>query len=489
MNQHVSQLRVLMLTAYPDIGGPLPKLAPLVAEGLRLCDCDVVIEGWSAHHAGHEPLAAKLVGRTADLLRVHRRIRAWRPDVVYVATAHNWPGLLRDLQLALTVRRGRPPLVLHLHGSECGRLGQPGQEILTALSILLARRASSVMLLSTEEMRSWRRTCPHVDFGVVVNPFVAPQIDQERQARRQSDAHSRPPILLTVARLIPEKGVFDLLDALAIVRRSRPCRLLVAGTGPARDDLVRRIATLQLEDAVDLLGYVSGPQLEETYRRADLFVLPTYFAEGFPLSIMEAMSQGCPSSRLESGAPPTSSSPGSMGYSSPGTRKPWPRRSWSAGRRPLRARMAQANVDRVAEFAPERVIPRYAEILHAAAQRPQPRRRPIPTQPHEGCRQGPGWSMVRWRASSTSGEVIGIPRVFVHSLQRSAARGFNGASGVLAELDSPSARDAPFQMFQALATFHTSSRSDAMWPWPAMSHLSRATEVFTSSRTLSGTER
>ena len=68
-------MRVLMLTAFPDIGGPLPKLAPLVADGLSRCGCDVVIEGWSAHRAGHESVAAKLFGRTADLVRVHRRTR------------------------------------------------------------------------------------------------------------------------------------------------------------------------------------------------------------------------------------------------------------------------------------------------------------------------------------------------------------------------------------------------------------------------------
>ena len=90
-------------------------------------------------------------------------------------------GWLRDLALALTVRRGRPPLVLHLHGSECDRLGRPGEELFTALSALLARRASSVMLLSTEELPAWRRTCPQVQFDVVVNPFV-PTADRPRAA-------------------------------------------------------------------------------------------------------------------------------------------------------------------------------------------------------------------------------------------------------------------------------------------------------------------
>jgi len=135
------RMRVLMLTAFPTIGGPLPKLAPLVAEGLSRCGCDVVIEGWSAHRAGRESLVAKLLGRSADLLRVQRRIREWRPDVIYVATAHNWPALLRDVPLALTVSRGRPPLVVHLHGSESDRLATRGGALFKACSAYVARRS------------------------------------------------------------------------------------------------------------------------------------------------------------------------------------------------------------------------------------------------------------------------------------------------------------------------------------------------------------
>jgi glycosyltransferase involved in cell wall biosynthesis len=342
-----------------------------VSDGLRRCGCDVTVEGWSAHHAGHEGLAAKLVGRTADLMRVHRRIRAWRPEVVYVATAHNWPGLLRDLPLALSVRRGRPPLVLHLHGSECDRLGLPGQRIFTVLSRLLVRRASSVMLLSTEELRSWRRACPKVDFGVVANPFVAPQVDHQRQAGSQADADSRTPTLLTVARLIPEKGVFDLLDALAIVRRRRPCRLIVAGTGPARDDLIRRIAALKLDDAVELRGYLSGRELEDAYRDADLFVLPTYHPEGLPLSVMEAMGYGLPIVTT-----PTRGLADQLVAREHALFVP-PRDPQALAQAieqlladdALREDMAEANIARVAEFAPERVVPRYAEILRSVVAR------------------------------------------------------------------------------------------------------------------------
>lgn len=388
----MSRLRVLMLTAYPDIGGPLPKLAPLVAAGLERCGCDVVIRGWSAHRADHETLAAKVAGRAADLVRVHRCLRQWWPHVVYVASAHNWSGLVRDLALALTIRCGRPPLVLHMHGSKCDRLGQPGERLFTTLSALLVRRASSVMLLSTEELTSWRRNCPQVRFDVVVNPFIPPRPDYERLTRPQSTDRSWTPTLLTVARLIPEKGVFDLLDALAIIRRDRPCRLLIAGTGPAREDFVNRMAALDLNDAVDLLGYVSGPELEETYRRADLFVLPTYFAEGFPLAIMEAMSYGLPivTTRIRGSADHLVA--GEHGLFVPPHDAPTLAKTVAGllDDTALRTSMARANVARVAEYDPERVIPRYAQILHSAARNAKSRQEGEACRPHREMPVDPG---------------------------------------------------------------------------------------------------
>lgn len=362
----MGRMRVLMLTAFPATGGPLPKLAPLVADGLSRCGCEVVIEGWSAHRAGHESVVAKLLGRSADLLRVQRRIREWRPDVIYVATAHNWPALLRDLPLALTVPRGRPPLVVHLHGSESERLGARGHALFKACSACLARRAAAVMLLSAEEREEWERFCPEGRYEVVVNPFVPAEVSAGN-ARGTAAACAAPPVLLTVARLIPQKGILDLVEALAIVCRDRSSRLLIVGSGPARDELARRVERLGLCDLVDLLGYVKGPALDSAFRSADVFVLASYHDEGFPLSVMEAMGHGLPivTTRIR----------GCADHLAPDVNAvfvpPRDARAIAAAIErlldddDLRMRMGRANAAKVADFAPEAVMPRYAEILRS----------------------------------------------------------------------------------------------------------------------------
>jgi glycosyltransferase involved in cell wall biosynthesis len=335
-----------------------------MAQGLADAGCEIAIAGWSAHTAGHEPLPVKVIGRAGDLLRIHRRVREWRPDVVYVATAHNWPGLVRDIPLALSFRSGKPPLAIHLHGSESQRLAGRGDRALKALSRLLASRAAVILLLSHEEQAEWRRFAPAAAYEVVVNPFVPAVPGFVREPR--SPGHV--PTLFTVARLIPEKGVFDLLDAFAMVHRRRPCRLLVAGRGSAGDELARRAALMGIEDSVRMLGYVSGDELDSAYRDSDLFVLPSYFAEGFPVAVMEAMGYGLPivTTRIR----------GCADHLVEGVHAAFvPARQAETLARTieqllddegLRARMGRANVAKVGEFGPGSVMPAYAEALRSA---------------------------------------------------------------------------------------------------------------------------
>ena len=325
--------------------------------------------GWSAHQAD-ESLPRKLVGRLKDLARVHALLRTWSPDAIYVASSHNWTALLRDVPLAASISPGKPPVVLHFHGSECDKLGRRGHGLFTVASHWLARRVSAVLLLSTEEVQKWRRHCPGVRLELVANPYSPPtSINAPTPRSHRADSPSDPLTILFVGRLVREKGVFELLDAFRMVREGRDCRLRIAGVGPAEGDLVRRAASLGLLQHIQFLGYVSGDDLDNAYRSADVFVLPSY-REGFPLVVMEAMGYGLPIVTTPIRGCADHLAPGVHAlYASP--RDP----VQLAGRLlelldddGLRRRMGQANLVKAADFAPEAVVPRYAEILRSVAE-------------------------------------------------------------------------------------------------------------------------
>jgi glycosyltransferase involved in cell wall biosynthesis len=98
------------------------------------------------------------------------------------------------------------------------------------------------------------------------------------------------PRVLAMGRLQPQKGFRELIRAFAQLNNSA-CSLKIIGAGPQRDELVREIATLNLQDRVRLPGAVDNPL--PYLRTADLFVLASTH-EGLPNVLLEALALGTP---------------------------------------------------------------------------------------------------------------------------------------------------------------------------------------------------
>jgi glycosyltransferase involved in cell wall biosynthesis len=83
---------------------------------------------------------------------------------------------------------------------------------------------------------------------------------------------------------------------MAELERRRPgrYRLVWAGVGPLADAVRRRAAELEVEDRIDLRGYVPfRPELLELYRQAHVFVHVS-LTEGVPQVLAEALASGTP---------------------------------------------------------------------------------------------------------------------------------------------------------------------------------------------------
>ncbi len=103
------------------------------------------------------------------------------------------------------------------------------------------------------------------------------------------------PLALFVGRVAHEKNIAFLLEAAQRVSRARPdMLLLVAGEGPARQDLERQAGQLGLADHVRFLGYLDRRrELLDAYAAADLFTFASR-TETQGLVLLEALAQGCP---------------------------------------------------------------------------------------------------------------------------------------------------------------------------------------------------
>ena len=179
------------------------------------------------------------------------------------------------------------PFVVSLRGSDV-----PGysRRYRVADALLFRRLSRSV----------WRRACAVVansaglrDLALQSAPEQSIQVTPNGVDTGEFSPGAEPSAaaglrILFVGRLIPRKGVADLLAAL---RGVTDVALTVVGDGPERDALALYAANHGIDATFS--GNVEHSALPHLYRAHQLFVLPSY-NEGMSNTVLEAMASGLP---------------------------------------------------------------------------------------------------------------------------------------------------------------------------------------------------
>ena len=138
---------------------------------------------------------------------------------------------------------------------------------------------------------------------IVINPPIAELPTAPPAALVEIDAAiaGRGPVLATLARLEPRKGVDAILRALPLLRERHPRLVyLVAGDGADLARLRALAAQLQVDDCVVFLGPVDDIERKAALlTRSDIYAMPSRrvgnSVEGFGISYVEAAWYGVPS--------------------------------------------------------------------------------------------------------------------------------------------------------------------------------------------------
>ena len=217
-------------------------------------------------------------------------LRRWRPDVVH---AHDW--LVAQSAVTIAELTGAP-LVTTIHATEAGRhqgwLPAPLNLAIHSVERWLVQRSSAVITCSTamqdEVVKLFEVTDTHVT--VVPNGIDAERWRAPAAARAAVRARlgSAGPLLVYAGRLVHEKGVQTLLEALRELRaRHDGLRLAVAGTGVYEPQLRARARRLRIARAVVWLGFVDEDELAALLGAADVVVVPSLY-EPFGIVALEA---------------------------------------------------------------------------------------------------------------------------------------------------------------------------------------------------------
>jgi glycosyltransferase involved in cell wall biosynthesis len=267
-----------------------------------LYDDEVLLESFRPHVTSLVPLHAKRgLGLAAVALRLANWLRHHRPNVVHtqliraeivarvaafiaggLPVVTTWQNTFYDDHALgeFGNSRARRAFVRWLD-RVTGRLDRG----FIAVSSHVAQHCSSQLGVPSERVR-------------VIHNAIDPERCSSIPPADLSDLRTRlglelgAPMLLSVGRLVAQKGHVDLIDCFPQVLAAAPkAILLIAGAGPLRADLQSRIDRAGLAGRIKLLG--ARRDVPALYQLADAFVFPSRY-EGLSVALVEALVNGLP---------------------------------------------------------------------------------------------------------------------------------------------------------------------------------------------------
>jgi len=243
--------------------------------------------GFTAVGAEFDPLQIAARPRPLADRRTVERLRglAAEADVVH---AH---GLRAGALAALAVRRirhaRRPMLVVTLHNALVS--GGMIAVVHAVLERIVARGADVVLVVSADLGTAMRRRgARDVRPAVVPAPLLAAPHRSADEVRRELGVPAEAALLVTIARLAPQKGLDVLVDAVGRLSVTGvPVLAVVAGDGP----LAAELSSAATERAIPVRLLGRRTDVADLLAAADLVVVPSRW-EGQPLIVQEALLAG-----------------------------------------------------------------------------------------------------------------------------------------------------------------------------------------------------
>ena len=301
-------MRILQVTSHLNVGGVsryvLSLSKALVQRGHRLT---------IASDGGQLESEATADGLTHWRLPLHTSVefspavfsasqalaRRLANDPVELVHAHTRVGQVVAARLS---RRFRIPYVTTWHGFFKPNLGRRLWPCTGDVAIAISEPVRQHLLETFHVPADRIALIPN---GIDLRRYETP-IDPAAPQRLRAQLQLAPegPIVGTVARLVPSKGVDRLIRCFPKIRMSIPsARLLLVGDGPERVRLERLANANGMKNAVAFAGALADTRA--ALALMDVFVFLPAEQEGFGLALLEAMASGRPivSLRRGGGAP------------------------------------------------------------------------------------------------------------------------------------------------------------------------------------------
>jgi glycosyltransferase involved in cell wall biosynthesis len=190
------------------------------------------------------------------------------------------------------------PVIFHLHGGGFIDFYHRKRGIIRRWLIrFVLDKSAEIVVLSENWRRKVSQMTANRNITTIANPVTVNTSLSVGDYRRAEN------VVLFLGRLNKDKGIFDLVNAVAEIMNSFPDTILrFAGQGDI-ETIKRRAASKNVLTNIEFLGWVTGNAKTRALAEASIYALPSYM-EGLPMGILEAMAAGLPVVASDVGAIP-----------------------------------------------------------------------------------------------------------------------------------------------------------------------------------------
>lgn len=195
----------------------------------------------------------------------------------------------RNSQLIRMIRMFDKRIILHIHASRFKDFFNESTEK-GKNDILYILNCTDRLIVLSRSWKEWFMSQGMAEEKITVLHNITPNPTYIPEAKTEDGRLH----LLFMGEIGHRKGVFDILKALRDHQEEIAGKIELRIGGNRQEELLlSRIKEYGLEDMVIFEGWVSGEKKLRLLNWADVYILPS-FNEGLPISILEAMSYGCP---------------------------------------------------------------------------------------------------------------------------------------------------------------------------------------------------
>ncbi len=216
---------------------------------------------------------------------------AHKTDLCYLALTSTGAAFCRDVLLVFLLKMFGVKRVYHQHNKG---VAKASASKVNRFFYRFVFKKAVVILLSEYLYDDIKDFVPQENVHICPNGIPSQLKVKGEKLKVRNDT----PRILFLSNLIESKGVFVLLEAMALLQEKGMAfqGIFVGGEGDiSAQQFQQKVADLKLSDKVQYLGKRYGEEKEDIFHTADIFAFPTLYPnECFPLVLLEAMQHQLP---------------------------------------------------------------------------------------------------------------------------------------------------------------------------------------------------